>query len=97
MANTAQTLEISGLPALSRIVAAVRRDGTRVVLQDHGQDVAVLAPLPEARPRRRTLGHPTNTTDALWNIVGMAESDGPGDVSLDKYRYLADAYTPRSE
>jgi excisionase family DNA binding protein len=31
-------------------------------------------------------------TDSLWRIVGIAESDGPGDVSDDKHKYLADAY-----
>jgi excisionase family DNA binding protein len=31
-------------------------------------------------------------TDSLWNIVGIAESAGPGDVSADKHKYLADAY-----
>lgn len=31
-------------------------------------------------------------TDSLWNIVGIAESEGPGDVSTDKHTYLADAH-----
>ncbi|HEV7214059.1 MAG TPA: helix-turn-helix domain-containing protein, partial [Chloroflexota bacterium] len=34
-------------------------------------------------------------TDSLWNIVGIAESDGPGDISADKHKYLADAYAAR--
>jgi len=34
----------------------------------------------------------TSKDDPLWNIVGIGRSDGPGDVSENKYKYLAEAY-----
>ena len=35
---------------------------------------------------------PTTADDPLWNISGMVgdEYDGPTDVSLNKYRYIAE-------
>ena len=35
---------------------------------------------------------PFSHADSLWNIVGIAQSDGPGDVSANKHKYLATAY-----
>ena len=34
---------------------------------------------------------------ALWDIVGMAESEGQGDVSENKHKYLAEAYADLHE
>lgn len=34
--------------------------------------------------------------DSLWNIVGIADA-GPGDVSENKHKYLADAYADLHE
>ncbi len=40
--------------------------------------------------RRRATheGKPLTEDDALWNIVGMGESKGPGDTSENKHKYL---------
>lgn len=35
---------------------------------------------------------PFTLDDPLWGLVGIARSDGPGDVSANKHKYLADAY-----
>ena len=39
-------------------------------------------------------GKPTSADDPLWNLVGIGHSGGPGDVSANKHRYLADACLP---
>lgn len=33
--------------------------------------------------------------DPLWDIVGIAHSDGPSDVAANKHRYLAESYAAR--
>jgi hypothetical protein len=55
-------------------------------------------PSPDA-PEATLEGEPISADDPLWNIIGMVQSeeDGPTDVSQNKYRYLADAYAPKSE
>ena len=35
--------------------------------------------------------------DSLWGIVGMFASEEPEDIAVNKDRYLAEAYMPRSE
>ena len=40
-------------------------------------------------------GKPFTIEDSLWNIVGIGHSQGPTDVSENKYRYLAEAYYPK--
>lgn len=44
-------------------------------------------------------GKPFTRDDALWDIVGIADSgpDGPTDVSENKYKYLAEAYADLHE
>ena len=70
----------------TRKVRPLRRDG---------QNVALLSPAPGQRRTRK--GQPTSASDPLWNIVGMARSDGPGDVAANHDRYLAEAYLDRHE
>jgi hypothetical protein len=89
-------IDISHLPQLAHLIAELRRSGTPVVLQEHGEDVAMitsLAPSTTAHAR----GKPITADDPLWKIVGIGRSGGLGDVSLNKYRYLAEAYTPREK
>lgn len=47
---------------------------------------------PWRRRRRALLGVPITADDPLLDIIGIAHTDGPGDVSSNKYKYLADAY-----
>ncbi len=37
---------------------------------------------------------PIRADDPLWDIVGMGSSGGPGDVSENVDKYLAEAYMP---
>lgn len=46
----------------------------------------------EPKAHMAKAGRPFTMDDPLWSIMGMAESDGPTDVSENKHKYLAEAY-----
>lgn len=54
----------------------------------------LLRTAPVNRPMRDSIpqGRPTNEDDPLWDIIGIAETTGPTDVSENKHKYLAEAY-----
>ncbi len=52
MVKRARAMDISDAPELLRLVEEVRRAGEPRVLQRDGQDVAVVAPLPEPKRNR---------------------------------------------
>ncbi|MBI2863563.1 MAG: hypothetical protein HYX94_03270 [Chloroflexi bacterium] len=91
MARELKAIDISGEPELLRIVEQVRSTREPLVLRQQDEDVAILRPLGPAR-RRLPKGRPTSATDPLWRLVGIGASEGPGDVSINKHKYLADAY-----
>jgi len=64
----------------------------REALDDFARPVAVRG----ARYRRPPAGKVFSEDDRLWRIVGAFES-GTADVSLDKQKYLAEAYETRSQ
>ncbi len=84
-------VEIGAMPDLVRLAEEVQSEGAGRILRHNGEDVAVLLPRKRASRRRRT----TSPDDPLWEIVGIARSDGPGDVAENKHKYLADAYAPK--
>ena len=84
-------VEIGAMPDLVRLAEEVQSEGAGRILRRNGEDVAVLLPRKRASRRRRT----TSLDDPLWEIVGIAHSDGPGDVAENKHKYLADAYAPK--
>ena len=86
-------LEVSHAPELLRLAQEVQMSGQPYVLKNQGEEVALLTPLKVSR-RTRKSGLVT-LQDALWNIVGIGASDGPTDTSINKHRYLAEAYTTR--
>jgi len=92
MAEDLEPLDISHVPELRRLVEEVRAaDRVRVLQVDH-EDVALLVP---ARGAKRARGTVTDAADPLWRIVGLAHSEGPGDVAEQVDKYLAEAYLPR--
>lgn len=91
MARELKPLEIDEIPELQRVVRAVQDSGEPCVLTQAGAKVAVITPVAIARRRQGKRGAVTRE-DSLWSIVGMASSDGPGDVARNKHRYLAEAY-----
>ena len=81
-------MDIDAMPDLARLAEKVRGDGVGRILRRNGEDVAVLLPMKRAPRRRRT----TSPDDPLWDILGIADSGGPGDAAENKHKYLADAY-----
>jgi hypothetical protein len=62
------------------------------VERDEIERFPVSVQAPDAGPVSPDEGGPFFTMqDPLWNIVGIGQSDGPGDVSSSKLKYLAEA------
>jgi hypothetical protein len=99
MASEYEEFDVSDSPALLRLAEEVNRTG-RAHLLKHGQKrLAIVSPAlengkrnPARRPRRRGVLKPD---DPFWSIVGIGNSGGPGDVSSNKHKYLAEAYMPK--
>lgn len=47
-----------------------------------------------SRPRKTGI---VTMDDPIWNLVGMGSSTGPGDISENKHKYLAEAYADLHE
>ncbi|MDO8672751.1 MAG: hypothetical protein Q7O66_15170 [Dehalococcoidia bacterium] len=96
MTKNLRAIDISDSPDLLRVVEEVQATHEPRLLRRKSEDVAIITPL---RPRKRTRikGRPIRRDDPLWNIVGIGRSSGPTDVSVNKHKYLAEAYTPRPE
>jgi excisionase family DNA binding protein len=96
--ETAQLLRVSPLTirryvADGRLAAVKVGRGVRIQREAVAQLLEpVMAGASESEEHALSAEGRFSHTDSLWNIVGIAESDGPGDVSADKHKYLADAY-----
>lgn len=87
----AKHIDVSNMPELLELAEEVRNTGKTHVLQRGGEELAQITPV-APRAKSRIKGRPTSADDPIWNIVGMAHSSGPGDVSENVDKYLADAY-----
>ncbi|MBI2941371.1 MAG: hypothetical protein HYY04_13130 [Chloroflexi bacterium] len=93
MAREFLPVEVGDAPELLRLAEEVRATNQPRVLRREGEDLAIVMPVASSgsrRTRRRPLprGRPTSADDPLWNIVGIGRSEGPTDVSTNKYKYL---------
>lgn len=86
--------EIRDIPELLRLAEEVQATKQARVLTRDGEDLVIVQPTKPAR-RRSTKGAATSAGDPLWDIVGMASSEGPGDVSEHVDKYLAEAYNDK--
>ena len=88
-------IDITHKPELLHVVEQAQGTGQPLVLSKGTEDVAIVRPI--KRPVRKPIlkGRPTSADDPLWKIVGMAASEGPGDVSENVDKYLAEAYLPK--
>ena len=92
--ETAALLRVSTVTVRRHIAAGrlkARRFGRRVRVERDDLDEFLEPTAAELQ------GQPFTEDDALWDIVGLVETDGPGDVSENKYKYLAEAYQARTE
>jgi excisionase family DNA binding protein len=89
--ETAQILKVAPL-TIRRYIAEGRlpavRVGKRVRVRKEALDqfLAPVAAKPARRASSAARGRPTSAEDPLWNIVGIARSVGPGDVSESKHK-----------
>lgn len=98
MAKQLRSIDIGAVPDLLRIVEEAQVTGEAYVLTRANEELAVLTPVKvfkAKRPRRKS--GIISKEDSLLNIVGMGQSDGPGDISENKHRYLAEAYADLHE
>lgn len=90
MAREPRPLDVTDIPEILRIAEAVQKSNEPRVLRRDSEDIALLIPLRQV-DKKRFRGRSTSADDPLWSIVGMAHSDGPGDVSENVDKYLAEA------
>ena len=88
-------IDISSIPELVKLAQEVRATNEPALLQQEGQDLAMLTSLKPVA-KRRVRGKPTTADDPLWKLIGIGHS-GKGDVSENKHKYLAEAYRPRKQ
>lgn len=91
MAKEPKRIDIRAIPELLSIAEEVRRTNEPRILKQGSEDLAILAPI-NPWAKRRAKGKPVTKDDPLWKLVGIGHSGGPGDVSANKHKYLADAY-----
>lgn len=94
--EVAQTMRVNPI-TVRRHIKAGNLDavhvGRRVRVRKESVDRFIKPIVPKTqRSMRKLLGKPTSADDPLWKLVGIGCSGGPGDVSENKYKYLADAY-----
>jgi hypothetical protein len=92
MAKEPKRIDISRMPELLSIAHEVQSTNEPRILKQDNEDLAMLTPIKPV-VKRSAKGKPTSAEDPLWKIVGMARSKGPGDVSENVDKYLAEAYS----
>ncbi len=91
MAKELIHIDISHNPELLQLVEQAQNSNQPLVLRRESKDVAILRPVKRSAKPRVLRGCPTSADDALRTLVGIGESEGPGDVSTNKHNYPADA------
>jgi hypothetical protein len=90
-----EAIDVTNLPEVLALAERVSATGIPLRLVRGNEELAILQPT--KNPRRRSLkGKPITADDPIWNIVGIGRSEGPGDISTNKHKYLAEAYMPKS-
>jgi excisionase family DNA binding protein len=95
--ETAQLLRVAPL-TIRRYIQEGRLPGVKVGKAVRVRKEAVerfLKPInrkTRSRASATRRGKATSADDPLWSIVGIGRSGGPGDVSENKRKYLAEAY-----
>jgi hypothetical protein len=89
-------LDISHLTDVRRLAEEVRASATPRALQIDHETVAILTPVSEM-PAKGRRGRAAGADDPLWNIVGLGQSNGSGDVAENVDAYLAQAYISDEE
>lgn len=94
VARVPKSVDVAHVPELLSIAEKVRETGESCILKRGRVEIAILSPVPAAPRKQRKTGVVTRN-DPLWNIVGMASSEDPGEVARNKHKYLAEAYATK--
>jgi hypothetical protein len=94
MVKQAKRLDVTHTPELLRLAEEVAGSDEARVLTRDGEELAILMPARKQRSRRRSKVESPNQW--LANLIGIGASEGPTDVSVNKHKYLADAYQAKS-
>ena len=94
MTRVLKRIDISSIPELLSIAQEVRSANEPRILKKDSEDLVIITPI-KMVAKRRAKGKPVTKNDPLWNLVGIGSSGGPGDISTNKHKYLAEAYLHR--
>lgn len=92
MAQELRSVDVTDNPDIRQLAEAVAESGVPLQLETHGEQLAVLHPMP--RPTRARRDRPVTRDDSLFDLIGIGESGGDGSGSERKHEILADAYRP---
>ena len=92
MARELEPIDISDTADLLRLAEEVHRTRTPRLVRRNREDFVVVSPAPPASKPRRPRGRVLTEDDPLFDLIGIGHSGGPGDVSANKHRYLAEAH-----
>jgi excisionase family DNA binding protein len=100
--ETAQLLRVTPITvrryiAQGRLPAVRVGRGVRVKKEAVEQLPAPIEPRSTTSKRGARRGRAFTMDDPLWNLMGAGRSEGPTDVSENKYKYLAEAYATKGE
>ncbi|MGI8552818.1 MAG: hypothetical protein ACR2PL_18830 [Dehalococcoidia bacterium] len=87
MAQQLQPIDIAGYPDLVSLIERAKAAHQPLTLRCNGDDVALLVPVASVDRQSKGL----TEDDSLLSVIGIGESTGPGDVSSNKHRYVAQA------
>ena len=79
-------------PAWERLLEEVRVTNKPTIIRADGQDIAVLSPAKRKPRRSPSKARPVTEEDSLFHLIGIGESNTPGDISEHKHEYLSKAY-----
>ncbi|MCL5947249.1 MAG: hypothetical protein M1298_04450 [Chloroflexi bacterium] len=97
MAKALKHIDITNRPELLQIVEEATSANESVAFDRENKIVAVLRPVKPSIEKRIPQGRPTSADDPLWKLIGIGASEGSGDVSENKHKYLAEAYADLHE
>ncbi len=89
MAERSNTIDISDVPEILRLAEEVRRAGEPRILRKDGQDLAVLAPLPQSK--RRGNSHKLSGAD----LAAFRSAAGGWEGLIDIDQFIDDIYESR--
>jgi excisionase family DNA binding protein len=83
--------------AQGRLPAVRVGGGVRISKEAVEQLPKPVEPSQSSNKNRQRRGKPITADDPLFRLIGIGSSDGSGDISANKHKYLAEAYMPKRE